>query len=161
MNKEIIKMLNTQIQKEFESAYIYLGFASYLESRTLPGFAKWYKVQAREEENHAMRFYDYLQEKNEEIKLLPVGAPDMKVSDVGDILELSLEHEKYITALIDKIYSAAQDAKDYSTESFLNWFITEQREEELNAQNMIDIYRMYGKSPEGLYLLDKEFGARK
>lgn len=161
MKEEIYELINTQIQKEFESAYLYLGFSSYFDSIGLSGFAYWFKIQAKEENEHALKFYDFLMEQNLEIKLLPITFTQKKYDSPGKVLEMALQHEQYITTLIHEIYHKAEVESDYATCNFLNWFISEQRDEELQAQILIDKYKLYGKTPESLYFLDKEFGKRK
>ncbi len=157
----ISTLLNAQIQKEFESAYIYLGFAAFFEQKGLSGFAKWYKIQAREEESHAMKFYDYLCRTDQKIDLLPINAPQKKPESIDQTLKAGLVHEEYVTGLISNIYFQAEKENDLFTLNFLEWFITEQLEEEENARTLITKYEIFGSTPEGLYALDKELSQRK
>lgn len=166
MNRDISSMLNVQIQKELESAYIYLYFASYFDSIGLAGFSSWFKKQAQEEEGHAMRFYDFMHEIGENISFLPIAKPDIKTENVLQVLKQSLEHEKYITGLIYNIYSEAEKECDYKTQDFLKWFITEQREEEKQVRDIIDKYYLYCGSESaccgsGLYELNRELSKRE
>lgn len=161
MNNTISSMLNTQIQKEFESAYIYLGFAAYFDSVGMKGFAHWYKVQAQEELKHGKKIYNYLNDKNVEINLLEIPAPKEKIETTIDALEMGLQHEQYITALINNIYSEAEKQHDFDTKNFLEWFISEQHEEEVNAESLLESYNVFGVSPEGMYFLDRELLQRK
>mgnify|MGYP004545276439 FL=1 len=154
-------MLNTQIQKEFESAYIYLGFAAFFDMKGLAGFAEWYKQQAKEEEEHAMKIYDYLCKVNQPVELMPIGAPKNKPETISQVLKQSLEHEEYVTNLITTLYFQAEKEKNLFAKNFLNWFINEQLEEEQKAKELIDKYKMFGSTPEGLYALDKELGGRQ
>ncbi len=157
----LASMLNTQIQKEFESAYIYLGFAAFFDMKGLSGFAEWYKQQANEEEEHAMKIYEYLCKVNQPVELLPIGAPRNKPETVLQVLNQSLEHEEYVTNLVSALYFQAEKEKNLFAKNFLNWFINEQLEEEEKARRLIDKYKMFGSTPEGLYALDKELGARQ
>lgn len=161
MNKNILNLLTTQIQKEFESAYIYLHFASYFDSVGLCGFGKWFKKQALEETGHAMRIYDYLREKNQIVKFLPISAPALETDSVIQVLEETLEHEEYVTSLINSIYSEALNQHDYVTRNFLEWFVSEQREEEAQVHSLIDKYSLFGTDGSGLLHLDRELGMRK
>lgn len=161
MSTLLSSMLNTQIQKEFESAYIYLGFSAFFDRKGLSGFSNWYKVQAKEEEVHAMKIYDYLCKVNQPIELLPISAPKNKVESVLQVLTQSLEHEEYVTNLISTLYFQAEKEKDLFAKNFLEWFISEQLEEEQNAKELIGKYENFGSTPEGLCLLDKELAARK
>lgn len=161
MDKNIYLMLNTQIQKEFESAYLYLSIASYFDSLNLKGFSNWFKIQASEEEEHAMHFYDFLMKNNQKINLLPIKAPDIKFENTLQVLECALTNEKYVTKLINSIYLNAKEINDFCTMNFLGWFISEQLEEELKAQSLIDQYKLFGKDSQGIFQLDKEYSKRK
>ncbi len=160
MKKSTAKLLNIQIQKELESSYLYLGFANYFEEKNLYGFAQWYRIQSKEEIDHALKIFDFLHEINEPINLLPLESQYFADKDIGFILNKGLESEKKVTASINAIYKNAMDESDYNTMDFLSWFIQEQREEESSAQALVDKYSLFGQTPEGLYLLNKEFGKR-
>lgn len=161
MELNLITMLNSQIQKEFESAYIYLDFAAFFDFRGLSGFANWYKIQAKEEEEHAMKLYDYLCSIDKPIELLPIPAPGKKFETIKQVLELGLEHEKYVSSLIESLYFQAEKEKNLFAKNFLEWFVKEQHEEEENAKELITKYELFGGSPEGLYSLNKELGKRE
>lgn len=161
MNKNIAILLNSQIQHEFESAYMYLDFASFFDAKGLSGFATWYKVQADEEISHAMKFYDYLHQTNNCVNLLPINPPETKLENIRQILKMGLEQERNVTALIDRIYTEAEEVHDYATMNFLEWFIAEQIEEESEASGLLDQIDLFGDSREVLFELDKKFGKRK
>ena len=148
----LTSMLNTQIQKEFESAYIYLGFAAFFDMKGLAGFAEWYKQQAKEEEEHAMKIYDYLCKVNQPVELMPIGAPKNKPETISQVLKQSLEHEEYVTNLITTLYFQAEKEKNLFAKNFLNWFINEQLEEEQkakeNLENSGDLQRAMDKLQE-------------
>ena len=153
-------LLNKQINKEFFSAYLYLTFSNYYERAGLDGFANWFRVQAREEQDHAMLFYDYLQKNDEWVELDAIAGPDKVFVDHMAPLKEALEHERYVTGLIDAIYAQAYEAKDFRTMEFLNWFVKEQGEEESNARDMITKMELFGNDPKSLYMLNSELLAR-
>ena len=133
LDQKVVALLNEQVNKEFYSAYLYLDFSNFYEDKGLEGFANWYKVQAQEERDHAMLFYQYLQNNNEKVQLEAIDKPDKTLVELMDPLKAGLQHEEYVTSLIYNIYAAAQEAHDFRTMQFLDWFIKEQGEEETNA----------------------------
>ena len=160
MDKKVHELLNQQINKEFYSAYLYLEFSNYFEDRGLDGFANWYMIQAQEERDHAMLFYRYLQNENEKVTLEAIDKPTVTINEDMDVLKAGLKHEKYVTSLINDIYAAAHDVKDFRAMQFLDWFVKEQGEEETNAQNLISKMELFGSDAKGLYMLNSELGAR-
>lgn len=160
LNAKVAELLNTQINKEFYSAYLYLDFANYYEANGLDGFANWYKIQAQEERDHAMLFYQYLQNNNAKVTLDAIDKPDKEFSCNMEPLKAGLEHEEYVTSLINNIYAAAYEVKDFRTMQFLDWFIKEQGEEETNANDLITKMEMFGSDPKSLYMLNSELKAR-
>lgn len=160
MDKKVAELINSQINKEFYSAYLYLEFSNYFERRGLAGFAHWYEIQAQEERDHAMLFYRFLLNNEENVSLQAIDAPKTNAQTDADILEEGLKHEKYVTALINDIYAAAYTVKDFRTMQFLDWFVKEQGEEEKNASELITKYRLFGSDAKGLYMLDNELKAR-
>ena len=160
MDKKVHELLNQQINKEFYSAYLYLDFSNYFKRRGLDGFANWYMVQAQEERDHAMLFYQYLQNENQIVTLDAIAKPDKEIKADMDALLAGLEHEKYVTSLINDIYAAAHDVKDFRTMQFLDWFVKEQGEEETNANDMITKMELFGSDPRSLYMLNSELAAR-
>ncbi len=160
MNDKVRELLNQQINKEFYSAYLYLDFSNYFEDRGLDGFANWYMIQAQEERDHAMLFYRYLQNENQKVTLEAIDKPDKAFSCDMDVLKAGLEHEEYVTSLINDIYAAAYEIKDFRTMQFLDWFVKEQGEEETNANDMITKMELFGSDPKSLYMLNQELAAR-
>ena len=160
MNTNVHALLNQQINKEFYSAYLYLEFSNYFEARGLDGFANWYMVQAQEERDHAMLFYQYLQNENQVVTLEAIAKPDKTFTCDMDVLLAGLEHEKYVTSLINDIYAAAYEVKDFRTMQFLDWFVKEQGEEETNANDLITKMELFGTDPKSLYMLNQELAAR-
>ena len=160
LHANVRELLNRQINAEFYSAYLYLDFSNYYERVGLDGFANWYRVQAQEERDHAMLFYDYLQNNDEPVELDAIAKPDKVFSDNMGPLLAALEHEQYVTALIDAIYAEAYEVKDFRTMEFLNWFVKEQGEEETNARDLITKMELFGSDPKSLYMLNSELLAR-
>ena len=160
MNEKAHELLNQQINKEFYSAYLYLDFSNYFEDAGLDGFANWYKIQAQEERDHAMLFYQYLQNENQKVTLEAIAKPDKTFSSHMDVLKAGLEHEEYVTSLINDIYAAAYNVKDFRTMQFLDWFVKEQGEEETNANDLITKMELFGSDPKSLYMLNQELAAR-
>ena len=160
MNACIRDLLNQQINKEFYSAYLYLDFSNYFKAKGLDGFANWYMVQAQEERDHAMLFYQYLQNENQTVTLDAIAKPDKVFTSHMDVLQAGLAHEEYVTSLINDIYAAAYDIKDFRTMQFLDWFVKEQGEEETNANDLITKMELFGGDPKSLYMLNQELAAR-
>ena len=160
LNKKVHELLNQQINKEFYSAYLYLDFSNYFKRRGLDGFANWYMIQAQEERDHAMLFYRYLQNENEKVTLEAIDKPTVTINEDMDVLKAGLKHEKYVTSLINDIYAAAHEVKDFRAMQFLDWFVKEQGEEETNANDLITKMELFGSDARGLYLLNPELKAR-
>ena len=160
MDKKVSELLNDQINKEFYSAYLYLDMANFYASKGLDGFANWYEIQAKEEQDHAMLFYQYMHNNSEVVTLDAIAKPDKAYTELIDPLKAALEHEKYVTSLINAIYAAAQAASDFRTVQFLDWFIKEQGEEEQNSADLITKMELFGSDPKGLYMLNSELGGR-
>lgn len=160
LNEKVSKLINEQINKELYSAYLYLDFSCFYDDKGLDGFANWYKIQAQEERDHAMLMLEYLQLNSIKPELLAVDKPDKKLETIMDPLKAGLEHEQYVTSLINDIYAEAYAAKDFRTMQFLDWFVKEQLEEEKNAEDMITKMELFGNDSKGLYMLDAEYAAR-
>ena len=160
MDKKVSKLINEQITKELYSAYLYLDFSIFYEQQGLDGFANWYMIQAQEERDHAMLMLKYLQLNGEKAELGAIDKPDKELKELMDPLRAGFEHEQYVTSLINDIYSAAYDVKDFRTMQFLDWFVKEQLEEEKNADDMIKKMELFGNDSKGLYSLDAEYAAR-
>lgn len=160
MKEKVVDLLNKQINKELYSAYLYLDFANYYASVGLDGFENWFKVQAQEERDHAMLFFQYLHNNGQKVELEAIDKPEWEKKDNMAPLIKSLEHEKYVTASIDNIYEAASDVKDFRTLQFLDWFVKEQGEEEKNAGDLILKMELFSGDPKGLYMLNSELKAR-
>ena len=160
LSEKVAALLNEQVNKEFYSAYLYLDFSNYFAERGLDGFANWYEIQAQEERDHAMLFYRYLHNNNAKVTLDAIAKPDKALDSDMAVLKAGLEHEVYVTGLIDAIYAAAYEDRDFRTMQFLNWFVKEQNEEEVNAGEMVSKMELFGSDPRGLYMLNKELSDR-
>ena len=160
LNEKVIALLNQQVNKEFYSAYLYLEISNYYDSISLDGFANWFMIQAQEERDHAMLFYRYLQNNNIKVQLEAIDKPDKVFEDKMAPLKATLEHEMYVTSLINDIYAAAYEAKDFRSMQFLDWFVKEQGEEEKNANDLIAKMELFGDDAKSLYMLNSELGAR-
>ena len=160
INKKVADLLNEQINKELYSAYLYLDMNNYFQGRGLNGFANWYMIQAQEERDHAMLFYQYMQNNDCPVALDAIAKPDKVFKTDMDVLKAGLEHEEYVTASIHTIYDAAYKVKDFRTMQFLDWFVKEQGEEETNARDMITKMELFGTDPKSLYMLNQELSAR-
>ena len=160
MDAKVASLLNEQINKELYSAYLYLDFANYYAAVGLDGFENWYRVQAQEERDHAMLFYQYLQNNGETVTFGAVDAPNWTRGDNMTPLKMAFEHEQYVTSLINTIYAAAYEVHDFRTMQVLDWFVKEQGEEEKNASDMITKMELFGTDAKGLYMLNSELKAR-
>lgn len=160
LNKEVAKLLNDQINKELYSAYLYMDMANYYADENLKGFENWFYVQMQEERDHAMMFRQYLLNNGESVKLQAIAKPDKEFTSFRDPLVMALEHEQYVTASINAIYEAAYNVRDFRTMQFLDWFVKEQGEEEMNADENIKRFDLFGNDPKSLYMLDNELLGR-
>ena len=160
LDPKVAELLNTQVNKEFYSAYLYLDFANYYKDQGLDGFANWYNIQAQEERDHAMLLIQYLQNNGEKVTLESIDKPEAVLAGFEDPLKAGLEHEQYVTSLIHAIYDAAYAQKDFRTMQFLDWFVKEQGEEEKNADDLITKFNLFGHDSRSLYMLDSELAAR-
>ena len=160
LSKKVADLINTQVNKELYSAYLYYDFSLYYEEEGLKGFSNWYEVQAKEEMDHALMMVKYLQENSVRPVLQAIDKPDKEFSDHMAPLKAGLEHEIYVTSLIHDIYAAAQEEKDFRTMQFLDWFVKEQGEEESTADDLIKKMELFGGDAKSLYMLDSELAAR-
>jgi ferritin len=162
MDKRVYELINDQINKELYSAYFYMQIADFYEDEGLDGYANYFMVQAAEERDHALIFRKYLLENDEvpELKAIDVPHGKFESGDFMTPLEETLKHEKYVTELINNIYAAADEVKDYRACQFLKWFIDEQMEEEDNASTMITKMKLFGSEQMSLHTLDQEYGSR-
>ena len=160
MDKKVAQLLNEQVNKEFYSAYLYLDMANFYDDKGLDGFANWFEIQAKEEQDHALLIYKYLHNNSEPVSLDAIAKPDKEFKTLTDPLTAALEHEKYVTASINTIYAAASEVNDYRTVQFLDWFVKEQGEEEKSSADLITKMELFGDDARSLYLLNSELAGR-
>lgn len=161
LSKSVQNALNKQLNNELYSSYIYLSMSAYFQAANLPGFAHWMTVQSKEENKHAMKFYSHIIENGGRVILEAVEKPATDYKSPLDVMKKALEQEKKVTASINAIYELAQKEKDYPTQVMLQWFITEQVEEEKTASDIIEMLKMIGEAPAGLIMADRQLGARE
>ena len=160
MKDNIYNALNEQIKHEFYSSNLYLSMASYFENIPLEGFAKWFRKQAEEEHEHGMKIYNYLIDRNLYVDMRAIDKPPAKFNSIEEIFEMALSHEKKVTQWIYQIYEMAVQEKDHATHVFLQWFITEQVEEEKNAQDNLDQIVLIGDDKAALFVIDQNFSKK-
>ncbi len=161
MIKENIQdAINKQINAELYSAYLYLSMGAYFASINLKGFANWMYVQAQEEQEHAMKFFNYLQERGGRVKLETIQAPPLNWESPYNVFEDVYQHEKRVTAMINTLVDLAQSEKDHATNNFLQWFVSEQVEEESNADEILQRLKLVKDTKAGLFMLDQKLGQR-
>lgn len=160
LTKSVSDLLNNQINKELFSSYLYLEMSNYYNEQGLNGFSQWFNVQAQEEMAHAMLFLQYLQNNGEKVNLLAIDAPNTSFKNLNEPILQTKTHELFVTSLINTLYHAAYEDKDFRTMQFLDWFIKEQGEEEKNCDDLIKKFELFGTDAKALYMLDAELGAR-
>ena len=152
--------LNDQLNFEIYSSYIYLSMSSYFESVNLPGASHWMQIQAREEMLHAMKFFAYINDRDGRVILKEIPQPKSEWDSSIAVFENALEHERLVTSRICNLVDIAQTERDHVTNSMLQWFVTEQIEEEKNAKAIIDKLRMAGDNINALFMIDAELAQR-
>jgi ferritin len=160
IGKNIQTALNNQLTAELYSSYLYLSMSAYFQSVSLPGFANWMRVQAQEELVHAMKFYDFINERGGRVTLQPVEGPPTQWSSPLDAFENAYKHEQKVTGLINDLVNLAIKEGDHATNIFLQWFVTEQVEEEASADEVVQKLKLMGGAKGGLFMLDREMGQR-
>jgi ferritin len=160
-SKKVEAALNSQIKEEIQSAYIYLGMAAEADRLGLPGFANWFKMQYQEELLHADKFFNYVLERDGEVKLEALAAPEIKDATALSLFESALAHEQHISSCIFKLKDLARAESDHATDVFLEWFVSEQVEEEANARGVIDQLKMIDGNKNGLFMIDRELANRQ
>ena len=160
INEKMEQALNEQLNAEYYSSYLYLSMAAYFESIDLPGFANWMRVQVQEEMFHALKFYDYIVERGGRIILRAIEAPPTEWNSPLDAFEATLTHEQKVTGLINDLVYLARDERDNASEIFLQWFVTEQVEEEDSVNTILAQLRLIKDNPQGLFMLNKDLGQR-
>jgi ferritin len=160
LSPKVEKALNDQLQVELASGYVYLGMSAYCEGLSLEGFATWLHRQAEEEYGHAMRFYNFINDRQGRVTLQDLPAPPSGYASVLQVFESALAHERSVTGAIDTLYSLVHDEKDYASQAWLDWFATEQVEEEKAVGLIVEQLKLIGDSGDGMYILDRELRNR-
>jgi ferritin len=155
------KAINNQISDEFNAAYLYLSMSAYCESIGFQGFAKWLRKQSQEEVGHAMRLIDYMNDQFSKVVLQQIYEPEKTFGSLTDMMEQALMHEKEISDAIYKLCEQAEAEEDYTTRAMLDWFVTEQLEEEKTTGDIVEQLRIYGETKSTVYLIDQELGQRE
>jgi ferritin len=159
-SKAVHDKMNDQIQAEMYSAYLYLSMAAQFETQNLPGFAHWMRKQSAEELEHALKFFDFINERGGAVMLKGIEQPPTSFGSATDVFKASLAHEQLVTSLINGIYDVAVQEKDYASQIFLNWFVSEQVEEEKHATEILETLKMAGDKGNSLIMLDHALGKR-
>jgi len=160
LSKKMTNTINGQINREIYSAYLYLGMASYAVAEGLAGVANWFSVQVQEELAHAQKMYDYVNQQGGRVMLEAIEEPSQDFKSPEDLFKKTLAHEKKVTGLINDLMNIARSEKDHATEIFLQWFVTEQVEEEANATDILNKFKLMGKDGNGLFMIDSELSQR-
>ena len=160
LTQKIQDALNAQVNAEIWSAYLYLSMSCHFENEGYAGIANWFKVQWKEELDHAEIFMNYINSRSGRVELKAIDAVPTQWDSILDAFKATLEHEQKVTAMINNIYALAEAENDYATRDRLNWFVSEQVEEEESARAIIDKVKMVGDNGMGRYMIDQELGAR-
>ena len=160
LTEKIGRELNEQMNREFYSANLYLALSAWLDAHSLKGMAHWMRLQAEEEQEHGMKIFDFIQERGGQAIMGAIEAPPIEWESTLQVFEAAWEHERFITSHINELADLAIQEKDFATQSFLQWFITEQVEEEATTSGICDRLRIVGEDGRGILMIDQELGRR-
>ncbi len=160
LSKKLETAINKQINAEYWSAYLYLSMSNHFAAEGLQGMANWFKIQFKEEQDHALKFINYVISKGNRVELLPIEKVETKWDSILAAFKDTLAHEKVVTSRIHELVALAREEKDYATENMLQWFVNEQVEEEETAQGIIDALKLIGDNGMGIYMMDKDLSQR-
>lgn len=160
LSNTMLKEMNEQVKHELYSAYLYLSMAAHFEAANLGGFASWMRIQAGEEQEHAMKFFDHILDRGGKVALQAIDGPQVDFGTPLSVFEKVQAHEQQVTALIHKLYAQAVKEADYASQIFLSWFVTEQVEEEKNASTIVETLKLIGDKSNAIYQLDHQLGKR-
>lgn len=161
LNPKLAKLLNEQINNEMSSSYIYLAMSAWFEQTPYTGFARWMFNQSREETMHALKFYQYVVDRDAAVVLQPIAKPKADFKSPIDVFEHSLKQEQKVTQQINDLFEVAEQVKDHASKNLLLWFLNEQMEEEKSVRDMLDRLKLAGNDPASLLVLDREAGQRQ
>ena len=160
ISKKMEDALNAQVNAELYSAYLYLSMESYFKAQNLNGFANWMRIQTQEEVMHATKIYDFINERGGRVLLKAIEGPQTEWDSALAVFKAAYEHEQKVTSLINNLVDLAIKEKDHATNSFLQWFVNEQVEEEASADGIVQQLKMMENAPGGMFMLDRELGQR-
>lgn len=160
LTPKLLKALNKQINEEYFSSYLYRSMVAYMESRNLDGCAHWMRMQADEEHLHALKIFDYVLERGGKVELLAVKAPEHDWTSPLAAFKAALAHEKLMTQHISDLADLAQEERDHATNNVMQWYVSEQVEEEANVDDIVNKLQMIGDNGPGLFMIDRELKAR-
>ncbi len=160
LNEKVQKTLNGQLNAELYSSYLYLSMNAYFKSVNLDGFANWMYYQAQEELEHSMKFYDFIIQRGGKAVLMQIEAPPTEWSSPLGVFEATLQHEQKVTGLINDLVDIAHEERDHATNIFLQWFVSEQVEEEENVGSVLEQLKLIGDAQGGLFMMDRELAKR-
>lgn len=160
ISKKMEKALNEQINAEAYSAYLYLSMAAYFEAENLPGLASWMRIQTQEETAHALKFFDFVNERRGRVILKAIDQPPKEWESPLVAFEAAFEHEQLVTGRINDLVNLAVQEKDHATNAFLQWFVNEQVEEETSVDTIVQMLKMAEKAPGAMFMIDRELGQR-
>jgi ferritin len=160
MSKKMEKALNEQINAEAYSAYLYLAMAAYFEAENLPGLASWMRIQTQEETAHALKFFDFVNERRGRVVLKGIDQPQKEWKSPLAAFEAAFEHEQLVTGRINDLVNLAVEEKDHATGAFLQWCVNEQVEEETSVDRIVQMLKMAEKAPGAMFMIDRELGQR-
>jgi ferritin len=161
LSQKMEKALNEQVNAEMYSAYLYLSMSAYFEDQNLSGFANWMYVQAQEEMTHAMKIYRYIHDRGGRVVLEQIDKPQTEWDNTQTVMEEVYSHEQKVTGMIHDLVNLAREEKDHGTDNMLQWFVSEQVEEEANADELLQQVKMIDGKPQGLLMLDRELKQRQ
>lgn len=161
LSQKVQDALNEHINREFYSSYLYLAMSAHCEAISLPGFAHWLRVQSQEEMDHALKLFDFINDREGRVVLQPISQPPVEFHSPLDVMRGTLEHERDVTAMTHRLYELAVKEEDYATQVRLQWFITEQVEEEKAASTIVEQLQMVGDRGDALLLLDRQLATRQ
>jgi len=160
VDREVQDGINAQIGREFYAAYLYLGMMAYFEGRSLSGFGHWMRLQAREEVTHAMKLADFLLDRDGDLELQAIDQPQGSFESPLEVMRAALAHEQKVTGAINELYALAVKRNDYPAQVLMQWFVSEQVEEEKNAGEIVDQLELAAGSPSALLVLDGRLAGR-
>jgi len=161
LKEKMLNALNEQINAEQYSAFLYLSMSAWFQDKGLPGFANWMYIQYQEELSHANKFFNYVVERSEKVDLKAIKQMPTEWGGIIEVFEATLEHEQRVTELVNDLVDIAIEAKDHASQSFLQWFVDEQVEEEANVTEILDTLKLIDGQGNGIFMLDRELRTRK